>query len=404
MARSTVSCSRSTGNLARSQGPPGDVTRTMRSLRLIRSDPPAAAHPAAPAPPPLPHGHPGPHDHPGPRSGSPGTPDRPHGRPLRAEPPRAEPPVAETPRGGRPRNDSSRAEPRPADHRPARQGALRDAPPPRGGGSARSAGGFPVPAAAGDAVAGEPVAPRHGPRVQPAPVAPPVQRVSAAVADLRTAPDAPASPPGPRPAGPQAGPTDPEPVDRSAPDLPDEVADGPWALVRRAQAGDMGAFSELFDRYYDVVFRYVLFRMNDRTLAEDITQETFLRALRRISSVSYQGRDIGAWFVTIARNLIFDHVKSSRYRLESTTSDIIELSPSTHGPEQQVLDLTTNEELLRCVRKLNADQQECISLRFLQGLSVAETAKIMDRNEGAVKALQHRAVRRLAQLLPEGLR
>jgi RNA polymerase sigma-70 factor (ECF subfamily) len=228
--------------------------------------------------------------------------------------------------------------------------------------------------------------------------------VSAAVADLRAAPDAPASPPGPRSAGPQAGPTDPGPLDRSVPDLPDEVADGPWALVRRAQAGDMGAFSELFDRYYDIVFRYVLFRMNDRTLAEDITQETFLRALRRISSVSYQGRDIGAWFVTIARNLIFDHVKSSRYRLESTTSDIIELSPSTHGPEQQVLDLATNEELLRCVRKLNADQQECISLRFLQGLSVAETAKIMDRNEGAVKALQHRAVRRLAQLLPEGLR
>jgi RNA polymerase sigma-70 factor (ECF subfamily) len=144
--------------------------------------------------------------------------------------------------------------------------------------------------------------------------------------------------------------------------------------------------------------------MNDRTLAEDITQETFLRALRRITSVTYQGRDIGAWFVTIARNLIFDHVKSSRYRLESTTSDIVELSPSTHGPEQQVLDLATNEELLRCVRRLNPDQQECISLRFLQGLSVAETAKIMDRNEGAVKALQHRAVRRLAQLLPEGLR
>jgi RNA polymerase sigma-70 factor (ECF subfamily) len=56
------------------------------------------------------------------------------------------------------------------------------------------------------------------------------------------------------------------------------------------------------------------------------------------------------------------------------------------------------------VRKLNPDQQECIQLRFLQGLSVAETARVMDRNEGAVKALQHRAVRRLAQLLPDGLR
>jgi RNA polymerase sigma-70 factor (ECF subfamily) len=219
---------------------------------------------------------------------------------------------------------------------------------------------------------------------------PPRQRVPGPSGDLRAA----------TPPGPTATPNQrPAPAD---PPVPGE--NGPWALVRRAQAGDMTAFSELFDRYYDVVFRYVLFRMNDRTLAEDVTQETFLRALRRISSVTYQGRDIGAWFVTIARNLIFDHVKSSRYRLESTTSDIVELSPSTHGPEQQVLDMATNEELLRCIRKLNADQQECISLRFLQGLSVAETAAIMDRNEGAVKALQHRAVRRLAQLLPEGLR
>jgi RNA polymerase sigma-70 factor (ECF subfamily) len=187
---------------------------------------------------------------------------------------------------------------------------------------------------------------------------------------------------------------------------PEEPADaaGPWALVAAAQSGDMNAFGELFDSYYDVVFRFVLFRMGDRNLAEDITQETFVRALRRITSVSYQGRDIGAWFVTIARNLIFDHVKSSRYRLEQTTAEIAELSPSTSGPEQQVIDGATNAELLKCIGNLNPDQQECLKLRFLQGLSVAETADIMDRNEGAVKALQHRAVRRLAQLLPEGLR
>ena len=216
------------------------------------------------------------------------------------------------------------------------------------------------------------------------PAGPPRQRVLGATAELR-----------PTSAGPAPA-ADPPPAD------PDES--GPWALVRAAQGGDMTAFSELFDRYYDVVYRYVLFRMNDRTLAEDITQETFLRALRRITSVTYQGRDIGAWFVTIARNLIFDHVKSSRYRLESTQAEMVELSPATGGPEQQVLDGATNDELLRCIRKLNPDQQQCIELRFLQGLSVAETARIMDRNEGAVKALQHRAVRRLAQLLPEGLR
>lgn len=181
--------------------------------------------------------------------------------------------------------------------------------------------------------------------------------------------------------------------------------DGSWALVKMAQAGDMKAFGELFDRYFDMVFRFALVRMNgDRAQAEDIAQETFVRALRRIGSVTYQGRDIGAWFVTIARNLVFDHVKSSRYRLEHATDEIVEHSPATHGPEQQVLDGATSSELLRCIARLNPDQQECITLRFLNGLSVAETAERMNRNEGAVKALQHRAVRRLGQLLPEGLR
>jgi RNA polymerase sigma-70 factor (ECF subfamily) len=171
-----------------------------------------------------------------------------------------------------------------------------------------------------------------------------------------------------------------------------------------AQDGDQEAFGRLYDRYVDVVFRYVLFRVGDRSLAEDLTSETFLRALRRISSVSYQGRDVGAWFVTIARNLVLDHVKSSRYRLEVATAEIVEPRSIDRGPEHEVLADATSAELLRCVAQLGADQQECVMLRFLQGLSVAETAELMDRNEGAIKALQHRAVRRLAQLLPDGLR
>jgi RNA polymerase sigma-70 factor, ECF subfamily len=179
---------------------------------------------------------------------------------------------------------------------------------------------------------------------------------------------------------------------------------GSWDLVHAAQDGDRSAFAALYDRYVDVVFRYVLFRVGDRDLAEDVTSETFLRALRRIESVSYQGRDVGAWFVTIARNLVLDHVKSSRFRLEVATAEVDDSRPADSGPEQLVLSKVTRTALLECVGQLGDDQRECIVLRFLQGLSVAETAKVMARNEGAVKALQHRAVRRLAQLLPPELR
>ncbi|MFI6301253.1 sigma-70 family RNA polymerase sigma factor [Amycolatopsis thailandensis] len=186
-----------------------------------------------------------------------------------------------------------------------------------------------------------------------------------------------------------------------------------WELVSAAQGGDTSAFGRLYDRYVDVVYRYVLFRLGDRDLAEDVTSETFLRALRRITSVSYQGRDVGAWFVTIARNIILDHVKSSRFRLEVVTDEVAEPNgapignvgvQAVAGPEQQAISRATRAELLRCVAELGEDQRECIVLRFMQGLSVAETAAIMKRNEGAIKALQHRAVRRLAQLLPTGLR
>jgi RNA polymerase sigma-70 factor (ECF subfamily) len=177
------------------------------------------------------------------------------------------------------------------------------------------------------------------------------------------------------------------------------------AAVKRAQEGDGEAFGELYDTYVDLVHRYISHRVGNYALAEDLTSETFLRALRRIGTFTWQGRDFGAWLVTIARNLIADHFKSSRYKLEQTTPDILEtgLDASTEGPENEVLAGITNAVLLTAVRQLGAEQQECIVLRFLQGMSVAETAAILGKNEGAVKALQYRAVKALGRLLPAEL-
>jgi RNA polymerase sigma-70 factor (ECF subfamily) len=177
-----------------------------------------------------------------------------------------------------------------------------------------------------------------------------------------------------------------------------------WALVHRAQEGDAEAFGELYDHYVTMVHRYVYHRVGDRATAEDVTSETFVRALRRIDSLSFQGRDVGAWLVTIARNIIRDHVKSSRYRLEVTTADMRDADRATDGPEDAVVAHLGNMELLACVQQLGSEQQECIVLRFIHGLSVSETAEIMGKKDGAIKALQHRAVRRLAGLLPDGLR
>lgn len=182
-------------------------------------------------------------------------------------------------------------------------------------------------------------------------------------------------------APPAAGTTEPveQPADHSNPaDTPPQDA---WDLVRAAQNGDRSAFALLYSQYVDMVFRYLLFRVGDRQLAEELTSEAFLRVLRRITTVRYQGRDIGAWLVTIARNLVVDHVKSHH--------------------TQQTLSPLVSSVLLRSITQLgDDDQRECIALRFLHGMSVADTAEVMNRDEEAVKTLQQRAVRALAQMLP----
>ena len=175
-------------------------------------------------------------------------------------------------------------------------------------------------------------------------------------------------------------------------------------LVALAQQGDAEAFGQVYDAYVDSVYRYLYYRVGSHALAEDLTSETFLRALRRIDSFTWQGKDIGAWFTTIARNLVADHVKSSRFKLEVSTADMLDADRADDGIEDEVLGRLQSAALLDAVRKLKPEQQECVVLRFLQGLTVAETAGVLGRSEGAVKQLQLRAVRALAKLLPESER
>jgi RNA polymerase sigma-70 factor (ECF subfamily) len=181
-----------------------------------------------------------------------------------------------------------------------------------------------------------------------------------------------------------------------------------WQLVRAAQAGDRAAFGQLYAYYQPMVQKFIARKTANPMLAEDLTSDVFVRALRSIESVTWQGRDFGAWLTTVARNLVMDYFKSGRYRMEllagddAVRSDRADNSPEGH-PDRTVVDHLTNLELLAAVQHLTAEQRECIRLRFLLGLSVIETAHAMGKQEGAVKALQYRAVRSLAQLLPPGM-
>jgi len=177
------------------------------------------------------------------------------------------------------------------------------------------------------------------------------------------------------------------------------------ALVELARGGDADAFGLLYDHYQPSVHRFLFYRTRSTTLAEDLTSETFFRALRSMTSFRWQGKDFGAWLMTIARNLATDHFKAGRTRLELTTEDMGLHDDATHdGPEKAVLAGLTNELLLKALKQLPDEQRDCLIMRFLQGMSIAETAAVLDRSDGAVKQLQLRGVRNLAKLMPEGIR
>jgi RNA polymerase sigma-70 factor (ECF subfamily) len=176
------------------------------------------------------------------------------------------------------------------------------------------------------------------------------------------------------------------------------------ALVELARKGDSEAFGLLYDHYQSSVYRFLFYRTRSSTLAEDLTSETFFRALRSMNNFRWQGKDFGAWLMTIARNLATDHFKAGRTRLEMTTEDMGLHDDATEGPESMVLAGLTNEILLKALTELPPEQRDCLVMRFLQGMSIAETAAVLGRSDGAVKQLQLRGVRNLAKLMPEGLR
>lgn len=172
-------------------------------------------------------------------------------------------------------------------------------------------------------------------------------------------------------------------------------------LVRRAKDGDGDAFARLYDLHVDQIFGFIYRRVGDRQLAEDLTSDVFLRAYRSMPRFTWQGVGIGAWFTTIARNRVTDHFKSARARLERPTEvfDDEADDDAPDDPERALLRGHLGEALGAALEELSDDHREILELRFVQGLSVSESAVAMERTEGAIKALQYRALRSLAAIV-----
>lgn len=171
---------------------------------------------------------------------------------------------------------------------------------------------------------------------------------------------------------------------------------GEEQLVLSAQAGDDRAFEQIYEEYFDKIYRYIVVRVGNQADAEDLTEEVFLKALESIGSFEWRGISIAAWLFRIAHNVVVDHLR----RMSKRQTTPIEEGVPSRGPsphEKAAINLTM-EKLKTALTRLTQAQQQVLSLRLAGGLSIAETARVMGKTEGAVKASQHSALKALRRI------
>jgi RNA polymerase sigma-70 factor, ECF subfamily len=172
-------------------------------------------------------------------------------------------------------------------------------------------------------------------------------------------------------------------------------------LIQRARQGDLAAVSELYNLHVDRIYQYVRYRTNDEQTAEDITAEVFLRAIESLGSYSDQGSPFIAWLYRIAHARVIDYWRRSKRSQTAPLDDPLLQDGLVTTDDAIDIDFVQHRSLWSALRQLTDEQQNVIILKFVQGLGNAEIAQIMGKTEGAIKALQRRALEALARLLDQ---
>lgn len=168
-------------------------------------------------------------------------------------------------------------------------------------------------------------------------------------------------------------------------------------LVTRAQSGDVGAISELYDRYAGVILRYLVVRVYEHELAQDLTQEVFIRVIKGIVKFEYRDeKSFLGWLYTISGNVLNSHQR--RRKLLSTPLDSQEELIDSRS-QNDVRAICDRIALQQALEQLTDDQQQVLALRFFADMTNSEIATLLNRTEGAIKALQHRALQSLHRIM-----
>ncbi len=181
------------------------------------------------------------------------------------------------------------------------------------------------------------------------------------------------------------------------------------ALLGRAQQGEPAAYDRLYDLYADKVFRYLYARLGEREAAEDLTADVFVRLVQALPRFRVNAArpvaSFSAWLYRIADNLLADYRRRQRFRRHEKLDRYRDWPALQADPVQQTVTIERSRLLATAIAGLREEQQRVIVYRFLEGYSLAEAAALMGKTLESIKALQHRALMHLRQILtPEEAR
>ena len=169
-------------------------------------------------------------------------------------------------------------------------------------------------------------------------------------------------------------------------------------LVDKAADGNFDAFGDLYSIYLDRIYRYIYYHVKDRMMAEDITEEVFVKAWKAIRSCKGRGRTFSSWIYRIAHNHMINTQRNNNRSISMAMENLV-----TESDRRQEVDSTAGKyELTEMLDELPLNQKQVLILKFLEGMSNSEIAKIMNKSEGAIRILQMRGLSSLRQNVTAG--
>lgn len=178
------------------------------------------------------------------------------------------------------------------------------------------------------------------------------------------------------------------------------MIDGDKNLIEKAIKGEASAFGSLYDKYQPQIYRFIYLKIGHREEAEDLTHQVFLKSWQSIDGFNFQGFPFSSWLYSVARHQVIDYYRTKKIKI--TFEEVIELETDDDPLPEAIDNELTIEKVKKAITCLGDEQQDVIVLRFIEDLSLQEVASILEKTEGAVKLLQHRAIKNLRKAINHG--